>query len=119
MTQTGSMGLISAAHGRGTPGRGHIIGLLAVVGKGMAMRKVPQGSQTNEVTAPLTQGKLCQAIKFYQNANKAWHLLERDHVRAIGGRAIRVRMGLDKDTGNADRNCRPCQHRHEFAVAAR
>jgi hypothetical protein len=39
MTQTGSMGLISAAHARGTPGRRHIVVVFTPRGKAVGLRR--------------------------------------------------------------------------------
>ena len=59
-----------------------------------------------------------QSIELHQTLKKRRHVLERHHVGAIGGRVVRVLMGLDEDAGDADGDRGASQHRHEVAVAA-
>ena len=60
-----------------------------------------------------------QLVELHQARKKRLHVLERNHIRAVGRRAVGVLVGLDEDAGDADRDGGPRQHRHVFALAAR
>jgi hypothetical protein len=47
------------------------------------------------------------------------HVAQRHRVRAVAERMRRIGMRFHEDAGDADRDRGACQHRHEFALAAR
>src|SRR6516225_9968084 len=73
---------------------------------------------------PPAGGKLCRSafrepVELNQPMQQAVHVLERDHVRSIGGRLVRILMGLDENTGDADRDSRARQHADKLPLASR
>ena len=50
--------------------------------------------------------------------HQRFELAQRHHVGSVRRRVIRIGVGLDEHAGNADRDRRARQHRHEFALAA-
>src|SRR5947208_71610 len=58
-------------------------------------------------------------VKAHQKPNKILHVPQRDHIRPIRRRVVRILMRLDEDAGDADRDCGSRQHWHEPALSAR
>ncbi len=56
-------------------------------------------------------------IELHQSTEQTFKLLERDHVGTVRRRLVRVLMGFDEDTGDADRDSGARQHGHEFPLA--
>ena len=61
----------------------------------------------------------CEPVECDQGPQQRFHLLQRNHVRPVGRRLVRILMRLDEHAGDADRDGGARQHRNEFALAAR
>eukprot|EP01137_Pigoraptor_chileana_P021379 Opistho-2@84989 len=70
-------------------------------------------------SSPLDAKRLGQLIDGHDLAHQLFELAERDHVRAIGRRLVRVLVRLDEDGGDADSSGGAREDRDVLALAAR
>src|SRR4051812_46320172 len=59
-----------------------------------------------------------ERVEPHQGFEQRFELAQRHHIGSVRRRVIGIRMGLDEDTGNPDRNRGARQHRHELTLAA-
>ena len=62
---------------------------------------------------------LGKAVEFNQPAQQPFQVLERDHIGSIGGRPIRILVGLDENAGGADGDGRTRQHADKLPFTTR
>ena len=57
-------------------------------------------------------------VKLHERAQQRLEFAQRDHVRAVGRRVVRVLMRLDENARDADRDRGTREHRNIFALTA-
>src|SRR3954454_21616246 len=65
------------------------------------------------ISALSTRQTFGERVEPHQGFEQRFELAQRHHIGSVRRRVIGIRMGLDEDTGNPDRNRGARQHRHE------